>query len=298
MYYQEIITTQGIAIGDYLLLTISDQLASADYADPNSLRSLFQDFYATGGTESGTGNAGGVPNTDPATNGRNRYSSHLKFGLMNGPGFGGGAANGEDWYYGLANYGYQDTQAEFDTSVSTGGIFEDASSVTTLVWGDEASGSYDLPTGSGGPYVNSTGVGSLMLINDVSVVQNWINFGPNASINGTPSSINAIGCMFAATTGSNIRNIGISAGVRSGVGFGDVDAARTFLAANGWTNASLMIQPTATTPRLIEYAGYNGDPAFQDAGGNPTGIAQNSAVAGYYQNLVRTKLQDLGFQNI
>ena len=294
-------TTQGIAIGDYLLLTISDQLASADYADPNSLRSLFQNFYATGGTESGTGNAGGVPNTDPATNGRNRYSSHVKFGLMNGPGFGQaagapGGADGEDWYYGLANYGYQDTQAEFDTSVSTGGTFEDASSITTLVWGDEASGSYDV---GGGPYTNSTGIGGQMLINDVSVVQNWINFGPNASINGTPSSINAIGCMFAATTGSNIRNIGISAGVRSGVGFGDTaGSGRTFLGAAGWTNANLMIQPTVTTPRLIEFAGYNGDPNFTDASGNPTGIAQNSAVAGYYQNLVRTKLLDLGFQNI
>ena len=138
-----------------------------------------------------------------------------------------------------------------------------------------------------------------MLINDVSVVQNWINFGPNASINGTPSSINAIGCMFAATTGSNIRNIGISAGVRSGVGFGDTaGSGRTFLGAAGWTNANLMIQPTVTTPRLIEFAGYNGDPNFTDASGNPTGIAQNSAVAGYYQNLVRTKLLDLGFQNI
>ena len=35
-----------------------------------------------------------------------------------------------------------------------------------------------------------------------------------------------------------------------------------------------------------------------DGSGNPTGINQNSTVAGYYQNLVRTKLQDLGFQNI
>jgi hypothetical protein len=48
----------------------------------------------------------------------------------------------------------------------------------------------------------------------------------------------------------------------------------------------------AQNPRFVEYSGYTNDPAY------PTGIPQTAPVAGFYQNLVRTKLLDLGFQNI
>ena len=284
--------TGQISAGDYLLLTISDQLASADYADANSLRSLFQDFYATGGTQ-----ASG--NTDAATNGKNRYSTHVKFGLMNNnPG------NGENWFYGLSNYGYQQTQGQFNATISPGGIFENASSITTLVWGDEASGSYDT---GGGPYTTSISTGAAALISDVASVKNWITYGPNATLlNGTPTSVSTIGCMFAAATPTTVqvRNIGVSAGVRKGYGYGDIIdsgfAPRLFVqnngSNNGWDNADLMIQPygSITNPRLIEFAGWNGDLDFPNA----VGVSQTNSTAGYYQNLVRSKLQDLGFQNI
>lgn len=280
--------TGTIQVGDYLLLTISDALASNDYNNPDSLRSLFQDFYATGGVE-------GAPdfNTDPATNGRNRYTSHLKFGFMNeAPG------NGENWFYGLANYGYQDTQTEFDNTVSTGGIFEDATTICTLVFGDEASGSYDTINTSA-PYNGTGTVGGGNLLNDLNSVRTWITLGPNASINGTPTNVNAVGCMFAANTGSSIRNIGISAGARDGVGFGDTAAGQTF--GGNWSNTTtatlLPIEPTPPTPRRMEFSGYNGDPTFT-IGGVANGIPQSSPSAGFYQNLIRTKLQDLGFQNI
>lgn len=285
-----------IQVGDYLLLTISDQLASNDYNNTDSLRSLFQDFYATGGIEGAPDN-----NTDPATNGRNRYTSHIKFGFMNQP-----PGNGENWFYGLANYGYQDTQAEFDASISTGGIFVDATTICTLVFGDEASGSYDL---DGNAYAGTTTTGGTNLLNDLNSVRTWISLGPNASINGTPTSVNAVGCMFAANTLSNYRNIGFSAGARNGVGFGDitprlnganqqVPTPQTF--GGDWSNtnaATLLpiepIAPNVPVPRRIEFSGWNGDPTY---GSN--GIPQTSPSAGFYQTLVRTKLQNLGFQNI
>jgi hypothetical protein len=154
-------TTIGGAIspGDFILLTITDELASSDYNSVDSLRSLFQDFYAVGGTESSG-------NTDPATNGRNRYTSHVKFGFMNeNPG------NGENWFFGLSNYGYQETQAEFNTSISTGGIFDGATTICTLVFGDEASGSYDL---GGGPYSGTTTQGGGFLLADLNSTRDWI----------------------------------------------------------------------------------------------------------------------------
>jgi len=272
--------TGTIQAGDYILLTISDALASSDYNNQDSLRSLFQDFYATGGVE-------GTPdfNTDPTTNGRNRYTSHLKFGFMNqGPG------NGENWFYGLANYGYQDTQTEFDTTVSTNGIFQDATTICTLVFGDEASGSYDV---GGGPYSGTGTAGGASLLTDLNSTRTWISLGPNASIDGVPTSVNAVGCMFAAATAATIRNIGVSAGARNGVGFGD--AGQTF--GGNWSNSTaatlLPIEPTPPTPRRIEFSGYNGDPTFGTGG-----IPQSSPSSGFYQNLIRTKLQNLGFQNI
>jgi hypothetical protein len=274
--------TGTIQAGDYILLTISDALASSDYNNQDSLRSLFQDFYATGGVE-------GAPdfNTNPTTNGRDRYTSHFKFGFMNqGPG------NGENWFYGLANYGYQDTQTEFDTTVSTNGIFQDATTICTLVFGDEASGSYDV---GGGPYSGTGTAGGASLLTDLNSTRTWISLGPNASIDGVPTSVNAVGCMFAAATAATIRNIGVSAGARNGVGSGDVGAGQTF--GGNWSNSTaatlLPIEPTPPTPRRIEFSGYNGDPTFGTGG-----IPQSSPSSGFYQNLIRTKLQNLGFQNI
>jgi hypothetical protein len=201
-----------------------------------------------------------------------------------------GPGNGENWFYGLANYGYQDTQTEFDTTVSTNGIFQDATTICTLVFGDEASGSYDV---GGGPYSGTGTAGGASLLTDLNSTRTWISLGPNASIDGVPTSVNAVGCMFAAATAATIRNIGVSAGARNGVGSGDVGA--TF--GGNWSNSTaatlLPIEPTPPTPRRIEFSGYNGDPTFGTGG-----IPQSSPSSGFYQNLIRTKLQNLGFQNI
>ena len=271
-----------ISSGDFLLLTISDDLALADYQDSNNLRSLFQDFYAIGDTLAEEIAASVTPN--PATNGQNRYNTHVKFGFMNGPA--GGGTNGEDWFRGLYNYGYQDSQAEFNSSISTGGIFDGATTICTLVWGDEVSttnGGYDV--GSNAPYVRSTtGAGTLKA--DIDGVKNWITYGPAAVMNGTATAVNAVGCFFAGEDSSAVNAPQVSKGLRDGV------AASNFVGgAGGWTDGELKVEPTPGNPRKIEFEGYTGS-------SYTTGIPQNNTTTGFYQNLVRTKLQDLGFTDV
>ena len=288
---QNVLTTNidvslEIFAGDYILLSISDDLARADYLNPNNLRSLFQDFYAVGDTLAEEIAAGVTPN--PATNGQNRYNTHVKFGFMNGPALSGGP-NGEDWFRGLYNYGYQDSQAEFNSSISTGGIFEGATTICTLAWGDEVStsaGGYDI--GTNAPYSRNTG-GAGFLLDDINNLKDWITYGPNATMNGTPTAVNAVGCFFAASdkaTGNADDAVFISKGLRDGV------AASNFVGGSGgWTDAELKVEPSPGNPRKIEFEGYTGS-------SYTNGISQQNTTSGFYQNLVRTKLQDLGFTDV
>lgn len=271
-----------IFAGDYLLLTISDDLALADYQDSNNLRSLFQDFYAVGDTLAEEIAAGNTPN--PATNGQNRYNTHVKFGFMNGPQ--GGNVNGEDWFRGLVNYGYQDSQSEFNASISTGGIFDGATTICTLVWGDEVSttaGGYDV--GSSAPYDRSTS-GAATLKTDIDNIKNWITYGPAATMNGTATAVNAVGCFFAAETSAAVNAPEISKGLRDGV-----NTSAFIGGGGGWTDAELKVEPSPGNPRKIEFEGYTGS-------SYTNGIPQNNTTTGFYQNLVRTKLQDLGFTDV
>ena len=274
-----------IFAGDYLLLTISDDLALADYQDSNNLRSLFQDFYAVGDTLAEEIAAGNTPN--PATNGQNRYNTHVKFGFMNGPlSTASNPPNGEDWFRGLYNYGYQDTQAEFNASISTGGIFDGATTICTLVWGDEvstSSGGYDV--GSSAPYDRST-AGAATLKADIDEIKDWIAYGPAATMNGTATAVNAVGCFFAAETSAAVNAAEVSKGLRDGV------TTSAFIGGSGgWTDAELKVEPSPGNPRKIEFEGYTGS-------SYTNGIPQNNTTSGFYQNLVRTKLQDLGFTDV
>lgn len=283
--------TNMVNAGDYLLLTISDDLALYDYNDPNNLRSLFQDFYAIGDTLAEEIAAGVTPN--PATNGQNRYNTHVKFGFMNGPVGSSGVndANGEDWFRGLVNYGYQDTQSEFNASISTGGIFDGATTICTLVWGDEVSttsGGYD--EGSNAPFDRST-AGASTLLADINAIKNWINYGPAATMNGTATAVNAVGCFFAAAASPNQGggvddSTLISTGLRLGVANSDFIGG-----SGGWTDGDLLVEPSPGNPRKIEFEGYTGS-------SYTNGIPQDNTTSGFYQNLVRTKLQDLGFTDV
>jgi hypothetical protein len=262
----------SITNGTYLLVTLSDGQKTADYNDQNNLRSLFQDFFATGGIEGAPDN-----NPDPATNGSNRYTSHIKFGFMAGPG-GSGIANGEDSVFGLANYGYQSTQTAWNNSIAANGIFENASQIVAMAFGDESSEEY---YNGGTPFSSSTTTPGSYLANDISNAQNWL-------AQGAAAGVATRGIFFAATaTGlsANQPMDDIAQGLRNGT------TGSQF--TGNWTNNTLM-PSQATNPRFVEYSGYANDPNY------PDGIPQTSpaGTSGFYQTLIRTKLQDLGFQNI
>ena len=61
---------------DVVKFEVTSTLMATEYADTSNFRNLFQDFYATGGTE-----ASG--NNDPATNGRDMYNSHIVWSHQN-----------------------------------------------------------------------------------------------------------------------------------------------------------------------------------------------------------------------
>ena len=62
--------THTLVTGDIVKFEITDSLMTTEYADVDNFRNLFQDFYATGGTE-----ASG--NNNPVTNGRDMYNTHI-----------------------------------------------------------------------------------------------------------------------------------------------------------------------------------------------------------------------------
>ena len=210
---------------------------------------------------------------------------------MNEPAGGTGGPNGEDWFRGLVNYGYQDSQSEFNASISTGGIFDGATTICTLAWGDEVSttsGGYD--EGSNAPFDRQT-TGATTLLADINAIKNWISYGPAATMNGTATAVNAIGCFFAAAASPNQGggvddSTLISTGLRLGV------ANSNFIGGSGgWTDGDLLVEPSPGNPRKIEFEGYTGS-------SYTNGIPQDNTTSGFYQNLVRTKLQDLGFTDV
>ena len=75
--------THTLLQNDIVKFERTSAMMAVDYANPANFRNLLQDFYQTGGTESGVGNPGGVPNTNAATNGRDMYNSHLYWSHQN-----------------------------------------------------------------------------------------------------------------------------------------------------------------------------------------------------------------------
>ena len=143
--------------------TMTEALYVADYADVTNFRNLYQDYYQTGGTESGVGNAGGVPNTNAATNGRDQYDSHIYWGHS-------GAERQIDM---LGNRGQ-------------GGLatFSGAVNIVFMGWGDESS-QYEL-TGSGsGSWADRQNSTVPEILTDVNSVKNYISTMETAAGNNS-----------------------------------------------------------------------------------------------------------------
>ena len=269
-------TTVTVAMSGALSVSIDDLLVfrktaasqTADYNNTDSLRNLLQDFYATAGVE-------GSPdfNTDPATNGAERFNSHVKFGWMYGDG------NGENQVVGMSNYGRQATLSDWQTALATGGDFENASSVVSFAFGDETDGWYASPGGIV-PYNSVTSVGGARLLADVATVQTWLANGQTA---GTQAR-----SVLMAVTQNHVH--AIAGGLESGV------TNTNF--TSPWTDNNLKITPTTPNPPQAVFLGSQFDT------GAPNGLSaanpnSNPPIGGqYFKNQIQRALQQLGFTNI
>ena len=234
---------------------------TTDYNDVSTFRNLLQDFYATGGTESSG-------NTDSATNGADRYDTHVKFGWDQYPTEG----NGERQIQYLANLGNP-------INTAAGQLFESASTVVIMAWGDESDNWYYSNTGTGTLFTDPTSSFGLRVANDVAEVQQFI------TTSETNAGSNQIyrGIWFSVANNTPYRQIG--EGLQNGI-------SPNSQFTGTWTDADLLTAQSSGSPTRIQYAGQTGDTNY------PTGITANNTTAGYYRGVVLAKLQDSGFTTL
>ena len=258
--------------GDVITFELTQAQKTADYNSVTNFRGLLQDFYATGGTASGTGNPGGVPNTDPATNGQDMYDSHIY------------------WYHNPQErpIGYLGFQAQGGAAVATigpAGYFPDADQIVVTAWADESNNSNigynaspgDTGAGTWNDRQNSTVVD---LTGDVTAVKGFINALETAAGNNTIYR----GIAFRVLNGTGTQDLEEIMGPN---GFAQT-GGRT---VNGYDNSFL---PEATAYNVNTQslrAESHGAPTRITYSGNVTNGGSNA----YYFNLVRAELNAIGF---
>ena len=254
------------SVGDIITFARTAAQKTADYNDISTFRNLLQDFYATGGVE-------GSPdfNTDPATNGANRYDTHVKFGWDNYNLEG----NGERQIQYLANLGNPINRG-------AGQLFENASTVVIMAWGDESDNWYyqgGNPDTPGTLFTDKTSGFGLRVANDVAEVQQFI------TTSETNAGSNQIyrGIWFSVADETIYRQIG--QGLQNGI------SPNSQFTGN-WTNADLLTAQSSGSPTRIQYAGQTGDTDYG------SGITANNTTAGYYRSVVLAKLNDSGFTTL
>ena len=254
------------SVGDIITFARTAAQKTADYNDISTFRNLLQDFYATGGVE-------GSPdfNTDPATNGANRYDTHVKFGWDAYSAEG----NGERQIQYLANLGNPINRG-------AGQLFENASTVVIMAWGDESDNWYynpGNPPTPGNLFTDKTSGNGLRVANDVADVQQFI------TTSETNAGSNQIyrGIWFSVADNTIYRQIG--QGLQNGI------SPNSQFTGN-WTNADLLTAQSSGSPTRIQYAGQTGDTGYG------SGITANNTTAGYYRSVVLAKLQDSGFTTL
>jgi hypothetical protein len=252
-------------VDDIITFARTDDQKAADYVDISTFRNLLQDFYATGQTYAEE-IAAGVPHNS-ATNGQDRYDTHVKFGwdsyITEG--------NRERQIQYLANLGNP-------INTGAGQLFENASTVVVMGWGDE-SDNYYYQNGIGTLFTDKTSGNGLRVANDVAEVQQFI------TTSETNASSNQIyrGIWFSVANNTAYRQIG--QGLQNGI-----SPASQF--GGNWTDADLLTAQSSGSPTRIQYAGQLGD------GDYPNGITANNNAAGYYRGVVLAKLVDSGFTTL
>ena len=273
------------AAGDIITFTRTQAQKNADYGSATNFRNLLQDFYATGGTASGAGNPGGVPNTNAATNGQDDYDSHLYW-----------FHNGEERPLGYLGFQKQQSQGINVATIGATGFFPNASNIVVMAWADESAsaGTYQASPGETGSTswnnrniaTPTAGVAQTnpQITGDVTAVKNFIEdlelaAGNNTIYRGIAFRVN--NTTIPPNNGQDLEEImGPNGFAQTG--------GRT---GNGYSSA---FAPDATVYNVTTQSLYdesNSAPKKITYIGNVT----EASTETYYYNLVRAELVSIGF---
>ncbi len=163
-----------VAVGTELKFEMTDAMKDADYLDVNNLRHTFQDFYATAGTQA-SGNA------DKATNGSDRYDSHVIWchGGVERP-----LSAMANRSLGQANNGALDVGPNSDVFTAGADWFFDATQIYMMTFYDEAT-PYMTTNVNVGFNARATLINGDIIDDAAEVNQTWANTDPSVTLRGT-----------------------------------------------------------------------------------------------------------------
>lgn len=274
----------AVPTGTELKFEMTDAMKDADYVDTNNLRHTFQDFYATAGTQSGVGNPGGVPNTDKATNGSDRFDDHVIW-CQSGP---------EAALDAMANRGVGQAgngALETGSNQATNWFF-DATQIYMLVF-------YDENVGSGGSYASffstdrQNGPTNANVITQAqNIVDVWNNTDPSVTLRGTFFNMSPNSTTQIEMTPLYGYNGALSVGMNTPI------PAVNPASSNGSTAAAYV--GTSLDTLYTNYMGAQASPAIRvypdtNVGFNHNGFAGVLSDAGtgqFYFNAVKAALAD------
>ena len=251
---------------------MTDAMKSADYNDTSNLRNLLQDFYATGGTEQSG-------NTDRATNGSDRYDSHVV------------------WCHGgVERFLDCIRNRSLNSSLNAGGWFDGATTIVQMIMYDESSGQtgsgYDMNLTTGTGWGNRDNATNTNVVTDVQNAKTYLT--------GLPSGVTFRATFFPVQPGNNPP----VAEITSMVGFDGVFAVGT--AANVSSVVPNQNIPATAYNQTTEtfFPEYNSVPPIMRPfpttavgftnGGYPGTIADGAQASDYY-NAVRQSLLNHNF---
>lgn len=256
---------------------LTDQMKQDDYDGTNgpTFRSKIQDFYATGNTLAQEIAAGNTPN--PATNGQDGYDSHVLFGHN----------YFENQVTYMANCGW----STYTGATGTGDLFEDASAVVLIGFGDESStqSTNHTPSGASGqlPF-NATNY-------DTVVADGGASSGATTDARFL-SEIDEIKQAIADVPNSDYFRTGfiqIAEG-QTGVDRNSFKTIFDYLDDGSAANNSIFNNTYSSSPNLNTE--HNGNPKYVDITHSQT--IQQSSTAANLMGYVVTTLNNLGYTTI
>ena len=251
--------------GDIIQFDITDAMMAADYTNTSNFRNLLQDYYQTGGTESGIGNPGSVPNTNPATNGRDMYNSHLIWSHQNTErqiAFFSGGVNG--------------TPAD-GTNYLT--FYPGAERVQVLAFADESS-SYNMAGTGTGTWADRANSTVTAITDDVTTVKSYISNIVTAAGNNSIYR----GIFFPVDYNTGINGVQLDPLLAD-----DGLNATGGVIANGFGYAPAATAYNTTTQTL--YPESSGAPKYLTY----TSTVDDGNTQNYYYNQVKAALNNSGY---